>query len=54
MIIYLSALICLIGLILYAFSTDGKISAIGFVMFQCGLLAFLITAPGAKDLLRLP
>jgi hypothetical protein len=51
MLIYLSALVCLIGLLLFALATDGKITAIGFACFQCGLLAFLITVP---HLLRLP
>ena len=42
MIIYLSALICVIGLILYFASKDGKISTVGLHMFWVGLLAFLL------------
>jgi hypothetical protein len=46
MIIYLSLLVSLVGLIMYALSANPKVNAIGFAMFQCGLLAFLLIIPG--------
>jgi hypothetical protein len=53
MIIYLSLLIALIGLLIYAFSANPantKLQEVGKIMFFAGLLAFLITAPGSKSL----
>jgi Na+/phosphate symporter len=44
MIIYTSALVCIIGLLMYALCTDGKLSEIGRIMFSFGLLAFLMTS----------
>ena len=52
MIIYLSLLVSLMGLIMYALSANPKVNAIGFAMFQCGLLAFLLTFP--SHLVSLP
>lgn len=46
MFIYLSALICLIGVLMYALATNGKVSEIGRIMFAFGLLAFLLYLPG--------
>lgn len=42
MIILLALLVALIGLLMYAFSANPKLNAIGFAMFQVGLLAFLL------------
>lgn len=41
--IVLSALVSVIGLLLYALATNGKIQAIGKDMFWVGLLVFLAT-----------
>ena len=54
MVIYMSALIALIGLLIYAFAANPKLSEVGRILFFAGLLAFLITVPGAPRLLRLP
>jgi Na+/phosphate symporter len=43
MIVYLSLLVALIGLVVYAISTNPKAAEIGRLMFACGLLAFLLT-----------
>jgi Na+/phosphate symporter len=45
MIIYLSLLVALAGVLMYALSTNAKLIEIGRIAFFCGLLAFLITAP---------
>lgn len=50
MIIFLSLLVAIIGVLVYAL-TDGKISAIGLVAFGSGLTAFLIRV--GPDSLRL-
>lgn len=42
MIIFLSLLICVVGLLMYALSANGKLVAIGQDMFWVGLLAFLL------------
>lgn len=44
MVIYLSLLIAVIGLLMYALCTDGKLSEIGRLSFFAGLLAFLMQA----------
>ena len=44
MIIYLSLLVAVIGILMYALCTDGKLSELGRIMFAFGLLAFLLTA----------
>lgn len=41
MIIYLSLLVALIGVLMYALCANGKLQEIGRIMFGCGLLAFL-------------
>lgn len=46
MIIFLPLLICLIGVLMYALSTNGKLQAIGKDMFWVGLLAFLLLYQG--------
>jgi Na+/phosphate symporter len=45
-IIYLSVLIALIGLLMYALCVNGKLQEIGRIAFGCGLLAFLIRVTG--------
>ncbi len=42
MTVYLSLLISLIGLLMYALATNGKVVEIGRNMFWVGLLAFLL------------
>jgi hypothetical protein len=42
MYIAFSLLIALIGLLMFALATNEKVNRIGFSMFQCGLLAFLL------------
>jgi hypothetical protein len=42
MIIYLSLLVSIIGVLVYALSTNGKYVEIGRIMFGAGLLAFLL------------
>jgi hypothetical protein len=43
MIIYLSLLVCVVGLLIYVLSTTNpKVVEIGRTMFWCGLLAFLL------------
>ncbi len=46
MIALVAALVALIGLVMYCVSTNGKVSAIGFAMFQCGLLVTLFVFSG--------
>lgn len=41
--IVLSALVCLIGVLMYALSANPKLVEIGRMMFWVGLLAFLLT-----------
>lgn len=48
MIIYLSLLVAIIGVLIYALSTNGKVAEIGRIMFGCGLLAFLLDVVGGK------
>jgi Na+/phosphate symporter len=53
MIIYLSLLVALIGVLMYALCVNPKLQEIGRIMFACGLLAFLLTVSGpAVTLLR--
>lgn len=40
--IYFSALVALIGVLMYALCTNGKLAEIGRIMFWTGLLAFLL------------
>ena len=60
MIIALSLLVCIIGLVMYLVCGNppsppngpgSKAAMVGFAMFCCGLLAFLLT--GAEKLLTL-
>ena len=41
--IYFSLLVALIGVLMYALCVNPKLARIGEIMFQCGLLAFLLT-----------
>jgi hypothetical protein len=41
MILTLAALVCILGVLMYALSTNGKVQAIGKDMFWVGLLVFL-------------
>jgi hypothetical protein len=43
MIIYLSLLISVIGLLMYALCVNPKLAEVGRMMFWVGLLAFLLT-----------
>lgn len=40
--IYLVLLFALVGVLMYALSTNGKVQEIGRICFFCGLLAFLL------------
>lgn len=42
MLIYLSLLVSLIGLLMYALAANPKLVEIGRICFGCGLLAFLL------------
>lgn len=42
MIIYISLLLCLIGLLMYAFAANPKLQEIGRITYFAGLLAFLL------------
>ena len=46
MIIYFSLLVALVGVLMYALSTNGKLVEIGRIMFWTGLLAFLFRFTG--------
>lgn len=46
MIIYLSLLVALIGVLMYALCVNAKLAEIGRLMFACGLLAFLFRVVG--------
>jgi len=54
MIIYLSLLISLIGVLMYALCVNPKLAEIGRNMFWVGLLAFMLTAPGSTALTIVP
>lgn len=43
MSIYFNLLVSLVGLVIYAISTNAKLAHVGDVMFWTGLLAFLLT-----------
>ena len=47
MIIYLSLLVAIVGLLMYALSANPRLSEAGRIMFACGLLAFLLELPGS-------
>jgi hypothetical protein len=52
MIIFLSLLVSIIGLLMYALAKDGKLLEIGRIMFWVGLLAFLLQDPALLNILR--
>lgn len=43
MLIYLSLLVALVGVLMYALAANPKLVEIGRIAFFCGLLAFLVT-----------
>lgn len=44
MIIYLSLLVAVIGVLMYALAANPKLQEIGRLSYACGLLAFLLEA----------
>jgi len=52
MVIYLSLLVCLVGVLMYALSANGKLVEIGRIAFFAGLLAFLLSVERLVPLLR--
>jgi len=42
-ILFISLIVCIVGLWIYRRSVDPKWSQVGFGMFCCGMLAFLLT-----------
>jgi Na+/phosphate symporter len=50
MIIVLSLLVALVGVLMFALSTNGKLVEIGRMMFFAGLLAFLLEVHSAWPL----
>ncbi len=46
LIAYLSAIVCLVGLLMFALSANAKVSAIGKDMFWVGLLITLYASAG--------
>ena len=45
MLIYLSLLVAIVGLLMYALSANGKLVEIGRISFFAGLFVFLMQAP---------
>ena len=45
MVILIPALVCLIGLLMYALCVNGKLAEIGRIMFAFGLLITLMQLP---------
>jgi Na+/phosphate symporter len=45
MIIYLSLVVALIGVLMYAFCVNPKLAEIGRISYFAGLLAFLLEIP---------
>lgn len=53
MIIYLSLLVCIVGLLMYALCVNPKLAEIGRLAYACGLLAFLLeTVPKLVGVIR--
>jgi SpoU rRNA methylase family enzyme len=52
MTIYLSLLVAVVGVLMYALASNPKLSEIGRLAFAMGLLAFLITAPHSDKLVK--
>ena len=51
MLIYLSLLVAVIGMVVYAVSANVKFAEMGRIAFFAGLLAFLIAVPHMVGLL---
>ena len=51
MIIYLSLLVAVVGLLMYALAANPKLVEVGRMMFWVGLLAFLLTVPAVPHVL---
>ena len=51
MIIYLSLLVAVVGLLMYALAANPKLVEVGRMMFWVGLLAFLLTVPAVPRVL---
>lgn len=43
MVIFLSLLVAIVGVLMYALSANPKLQEIGRLSYACGLLAFLLT-----------
>ncbi len=52
MMIYLSLLVALVGVLMYALSANAKLVEIGRLAFLAGLLAFLLQAKEALSIIR--
>lgn len=52
MIIYLSLLVCIVGALMYALSTNPKLVELGRLAFFAGLLAFLLLVEKAVALIH--
>ncbi len=52
MVIYLTLLIAVIGVLMYALATNGKLQEIGRISFFAGLLAFLLVSDRIITALR--
>lgn len=46
MVIAISLLVALVGVLVYAFTANPKVSTIGLIAYGAGLLAFLLNMPG--------
>jgi Na+/phosphate symporter len=53
MVVYLPLLVAIVGVLMYALSTNSKLAEIGKIMFGVGLLAFLLIYPISLNLLPL-
>ena len=51
-IVTLDLIILIVGLLMYALSTNGKLQEIGRIMFAFGLLAFLLGGDRLLTLVR--
>ena len=52
MVIYFPLLVALIGVLMYALCTNGKLTEIGRILFWTGALAFLLDAHQLTTLIR--
>ena len=50
MVIYLSLLVCIVGVLMYALSANPKVAELGRISYFAGLLAFLLVVAGAHVL----